>query len=197
MSRKTVVLLASIFGVAIGFEAVAQNLDGAIKALATIAENLQKASDEKWPLVMKCVGGEHDTYEVGRVLLLPPVNFDVQTTNSLVNPYIGLLNFRGQIATNRYSPKANGFPDTQPGAFDKTKHPTCFNTPEEALAANGEDDFKYYGGSDVIGTYVLNGSGTAWDYKEGNYDFNQIVFWASQYPNSSKWYPVLVAPIEK
>ena len=205
MTLKTLIPAAIALALCSPAISVAQDADAAIKALATIAENWQKSSDERWPIVMKCAGGSGDAYEVGFLTIRPDVKIDVQRTTSALNPLVGVITFMGRLETNGYSPRANGFLEARAGAIDQTKKPTCFKTVEDALAATAPEDFGSVNNSmsvNATGYYVLSPAGSLgapafyWHPNEGSEDFRDIEKWLNIFPNSNKWHPVLVGRFE-
>ena len=99
-----------------------------VTSIKQIASSWRKLAENQTILLSRCA---NNTFRALRLSKETVVNYDVRRTQSIVNPYIGIITLNTIQQDNADSPKANGF------LMDYTSQPArvvCFKSIAEAKA---------------------------------------------------------------
>ena len=77
------------------------------------------------------------TFAAKKISIGTSISVDVRQTNSIMNPYVGIVFISGRSVTNATSQFANGFLDE----YSNPQRFVCFKTPDESLEHLEETDF--------------------------------------------------------
>jgi hypothetical protein len=121
----------------------AQTSDQVLGAIKAIAASWQTVIQKQTLILAPC---EIGTWHVIRLSSNSTVSFDVRKTDSLVSPYVGIIQISGTV-------EMNGMQDNPEGSYFP-KVLSCFHTPEQGLADN---EFKEpFGPREYIANYNFN-----------------------------------------
>lgn len=127
----------TLFLLATHASAVAAQTDSnAAAAIGQVAQSWEQAAHEHRVWVRPCGKG---TWMAARIVKAE-VSFDVQRTQSVLRPYVGMMSIAAVTASNGHSSKANGLPDPV-----QKRRMICFKTQDEARAATADADFESTG----------------------------------------------------
>ncbi|TPM28722.1 hypothetical protein [Mesorhizobium sp. B2-3-5] len=104
-----------------------------VAALAGIWSKLAGSGDV---FLWRCA---NNTFAAMKLQSDASVSVDVRRTDSLMNPYIGVVYIQGRFVSNAASSSANGFYQNDGGLVPAGNR--CFTTQEQALAHLSEADF--------------------------------------------------------
>lgn len=99
-----------------------------ITSIKQIASSWQRLAENQTILLSTCA---KNTFKALRLSKETVVNYDVRRTQSLVNPYMGIITINTNRQDNADSPKANGF---LMDYTTQTPHVVCFKSIAEAKA---------------------------------------------------------------
>ena len=134
--KKLSLLIAVVlaFGLIVG-EARAETSQAAlVQAMKDLGAHWRMLSGSGAVYVRECA---YDTFAAAQLESGAVVSVDLRKTDSLMNPYLGIVQIQGDFVSNWLSPKADG------AYFEYISSPrnACFKTPQEALGHVSAADF--------------------------------------------------------
>ena len=132
---RMVPLIFLIFFSAVPISAWAAPSEGAlVKAMHKLGSIWKELAQGKEVILSRCA---ENTFMAKKLEQGSQVSIDLKKTDSLLNPYLGIVRIEGRFITNARSPHANGFKSAsvlQPGT-------ACFRTTTEAIKSLDQTDF--------------------------------------------------------
>ncbi|ESX88683.1 hypothetical protein X756_09835 [Mesorhizobium sp. LSHC412B00] len=172
--------------------ASADDQEKIVVAMRQIASAWQDAISSQRPLLMAC--GDN-TFQVRRFLTDSTVSVDLRRTDSLMNPYLGIIFIQGGQESNGLSQRANGARmDTLNG-----NRVSCFKTKSDALSANELNDFSQeFLGSTIAYTVYYHLDGDVMKLNNGDDQFvrNFAYHLSNIKDNIQLWKDVLVSTFQ-